>query len=163
GFNRKTPLFTYNTYATYNAMEGEFDPSFSKAAGPDSKSSRRPVGLAYDLSYILPLNKNLGFTFALMRAPRYNQIEYRSPTWNTNTGILAAYQNNELVSNVNISTAKATADWKFGQNSTVQASFYNMDRRSLTRQFFTQFNPGAGATGDYTFIQGAASAAGSAA
>jgi iron complex outermembrane receptor protein len=160
GFSRKDPLFTYNAYATYNAIEGEFDPSFSKVAGPDSKSSKRPVGLAYELSYIFPLNKNLGFTFALTRAPRYNQVEYRSPTWNTNTGILAAYQNNELVSDADIRTAKATVDWKFGRNSTVQASYYDMDRRSLTRQHFSQFNPGAGATGDYTFIQGAATGVG---
>lgn len=112
--------------------------------------------MAYDLSYILPLKKNLAFTFALTRAPRYNQVEYRSPTWNTVSGILAAYQNNELVPDVDIRTAKATVDWKIGQNSTVQVSYYDMDRRSLTRQVFTQFNPGANATGSPTFIQGAA-------
>lgn len=161
GFSRKTPLFTYNTYLTYNAMEGEFDPSFDKQAGPDALSSKRPVQLAYDLSYILPLNKNLGFTFAVTRAPRSNNVEYRSPTWNTNTGILAAYQNNELVSDVDIRTYKATVDWKFGQYSSFQASYYDMDRRSLTRQNISQFNPGTGATGDSTFIQGAASAGGS--
>lgn len=161
GFGRKDPLFSYNTYVTYNAIEGQFDPSFSKQAGPDSKSSKRPVQIAYDLSYILPLNKNLGFTFAVTRAPRSNNIEYRSPTWNTNTGILAAYQNNELVSDVDIRSYKATVDWKIGRHSTIQVSYYDMDRRSLTRQHFTQFNPGTGATGDRTFVQGAASAGGS--
>ncbi len=163
GFSRKTPLFSYNTYLTYNAMEGEFDPDFGKVAGPDAKSSKRPVQAAYDLSYILPLNKHLGFTFALTRAPRYNQVEYRSPTWNTNTGILAAYQNNELVSDVDIRSMKASVDWKIGRNSTLQASFYDMDRRSLTRQHFTQFNPGTGATGGETFVQGTAAGVGSAA
>lgn len=161
GFSRKNPLFSYSTYLTYNAIEGEFDPSLSKVAGPDGKASKRPVQMAYDLSYILPLKKNLAFTFALTRAPRYNQVEYRSPTWSTVSGILAAYQNNELVSDVDIRTAKATVDWKIGANSTVQVSYYDMDRRSLTRQVFTQFNPGAGATGDPTFIQGAATSVGS--
>jgi iron complex outermembrane receptor protein len=160
GFSRKDPLFSYSTYLTYNAIEGEFDPSWSKVAGPDGKSSKRPVQMAYDLSYILPLKKNLAFTFALTRAPRYNQVEYRSPTWSTVSGILAAYQNNELVSDVDIRTAKATVDWKIGQNSTVQVSYYDMDRRSLTRQVFTQFNPGANATGSPTFIQGAATSVG---
>jgi len=163
GFSRKSPLFSYSTYLTYNAIEGEFDPSLSKVAGPDGKSSKRPVQMAYDLSYIFPVNQNLAFTFALTRAPRYNQVEYRSPTWGTLTGILAAYQNNELVSDVDIRTAKATVDWKIGKNSTVQVSYYDMDRRSLTRQVFTQFNPGAGATGDHTVIQGAANGVGSAA
>lgn len=161
GFSRRTPLFSYNTYMTYNAMDGEFDPSFSKQAGPDSKSSKRPVQLAYDLSYILPLNKNLGFTFSVTRAPRSNNIEYRSPTWNTNTGVLATFQNNELVSDVDIRSYKATVDWKIGDFGTLQASYYDMDRRSLTRQHFTQFNVGANPTGDATFVQGASTAVGS--
>lgn len=161
GFSRKTPLFSYNTYLTYNAMEGEFDPSFSKRPGPDAKATKRPVQLAYDLSYILPLNKNIGFTFAYTRAPRSNNIEYRSPTWNTNTGILAAYQNNELVSDVDIQSYKASVDWKIGQFSTIQASYYDMDRRSLTRQHFSQFNPGTAPTGDSTFVQGTSAANGS--
>ena len=161
GFSRRTPLFSWNTYMTYNAMEGEFDPSFSKQAGPDSKSSKRPVQLAYDLSYILPLNKNLGFTFAVTRAPRSNNIEYRSPSFNANTGILASYQNNELVSDVDIRSYKATVDWKIGQYGTLQASYYDMDRRSLTRQHFTQFNAGANPTGDSTYVQGAATGVGS--
>jgi len=163
GFIRRTPLFSYNTYMTYSAIEGEFDPSFGKIAGPDTRSSKRPVQLAYDLSYILPLNKKLGFTFALTRAPRYNQVEYRSPNWNTNTGILNSYQFNELVSDVDIRSAKATIDWKIGGNSTVQASFYDMDRRSLTRQHFNVLTPGAGSTGDHAFIQGAATGVGVAA
>ncbi|MES2697005.1 MAG: TonB-dependent receptor [Verrucomicrobiota bacterium] len=163
GFIRKTPLFSYNTYLTYNAIEGEFDPTYSKVAGPDPKSTRRPVQLAYDLSYILPLNKRLGFTFALTRAPRFNEVEYRSPSWNTNTGILAAYQSNELVSNVDIRSLKGTVDWKIGTKSTVQASFYDMDRQSFTRQHFSVITPGAGATGDPTFVQGAATSVGTSA
>lgn len=161
GFSRKTPLFRWNTYMTYNAMEGEFDPSFSEQAGPDSRSSKRPVQLAYDLSYILPLNKNLGFTFAVTRAPRSNNIEYRSPTFNTNTGVLATYQDNELVSDVDIRSYKATIDWKVGRYGTFQASYYDMDRRSLTRQHFTQFNVGTNPTGDSTYVQGATPGVGS--
>lgn len=160
GFSRKTPLFSYNIFSTYNALEGEFDPSFGKVAGPNSSSSKRPVQLGYDLAYILPLNQKLGFTFALTRAPRYNQTEFRTPTWNVNTGVLSSYQLNEYVSNVDIQTAKASMDWKINQDNTVQLSFYDMDRRSLVRQHFSILTPGAGSTGDSTHVQGAATSVG---
>ncbi len=160
GFSRSRPLFTYNLYTTYNAIEGEFSPSYSKAAGPDGLSSIRPVQLAYDLSYILPVNRKLAFTFALTRAPRFNQVEYRSPGWNKNTGILNNYQFNELLSNVDLRTGKGTVDWKITDRSSLQVSFHKTDRRSLTRQNFNQFTPGAGSTGDSNSIQGAATAVG---
>ncbi|MBL9199662.1 MAG: TonB-dependent receptor [Opitutaceae bacterium] len=163
GFSRRTPLLSYNSYLTYNASEDEFSPSLSKVAGPDGLASKRPVQLAYDLSYIFPWRKNLAFTFALTRAPRFNEIEYRSPTWNTVTGLLNAYQFNELVSDVDIRTGKATIDWKPGPDTTVQVSYYKMDRRSLTRQHFQVLTPGAGSTGDWRFIQGAATGVGTAA
>ena len=155
GFSRVKPLFTYNLYTTYNAIEGEFDPSLSKAAGPDGLSAKAPVGLAYDLSYILPLSKKLAFTFALTRAPRLNEVEYRSPGWNKNTGILNNYQFNELLSYVDLRTGKGTVDWRITDQSTLQVSFHKTDRRSLTRQHFNQFTPGVGAIGDANSIQGA--------
>jgi len=160
GFSRAKPLFSYNLYLTYNAIEGEFSPSFSKAAGPDDLSTVAPVQFAYDLSYILPVNKKLAFTLALTRAPRFNQVEYRSPGWNKNTGILNNYQFNELLSNVDLLTAKATVDWRIADKSTLQVSFHKTDRKSLTRQNFDQFTPGAGSTGDANFIQGAANGVG---
>lgn len=161
GFSRRTPQFKWNTYLTHNAMEGEFNPSFSKQDGPDAKSSKRPVQFAYDLSYILPLNKNLGFTFAVTGAPRSNNVEFRSPSFNANTGILASYQNNEYVSNVDIRSYKAGVDWKIGQYGTFQASYYDMDRSSVVRQNITQFAVGANATGDHTYVQGATPGVGS--
>lgn len=160
GFSRAKPLFSYNLYLSYNAIEGEFSPSFSKAAGPDALSTKRPVQMAYDLSYILPLNKKIAFTLAVARAPRFNQVEYRSPGWNKNTGILNNYQFNELLSNVDLFNAKVTADWRLSPKSSVNVSFYKMDRDSLTRQHFNQFTPGAGSTGDMNSIQGAATAVG---
>lgn len=160
GFSRAKPLFAYNLYLTYNAIEDEFEPSFKKAAGPDALSSKAPVQMAYDLSYILPVNKRLAFTLAATRAPRLNQVEYRSPGWNKNTGILNNYQFNELISNVDLRTYKATVDWRVTDNSTLQVSYHNTDRRSLTRQNFNQFTPGAGSVGDSEFIQGAANGVG---
>lgn len=160
GFSRPTPLFSYNVYLTYNAMEGEFDPSFSKAAGPDPKSTKRPVQFAYELSYILPLRKTLAFTFAFSRAPRYNQSEFFTPTWNLNTLTLTSEGVNEYLNNVDLRTAKVTADWRPTTNSTLQLSYNRTDRASLTRQNTTLFTPGAGATGDQYLIRGAASGVG---
>jgi TonB-dependent receptor len=160
GFSRPTPLFSYNTYLTYNALEGAFDPGFGKAAGPDPKSTLRPVQFAYDLSYILPLRRTLAFTFALTRAPRYNQSEFFTPTWNLTTQTLTSQGVNHYVSNVDLRTAKATLDWRPTENSTLQLSFSQTDRASLTRQNTTLFTPGAGSTGDAVSIRGAATGVG---
>ena len=163
GFSRSTPLFSYSTYLTYNAMAHEFNPRFSRAAGPDSKSTQRPVQFAYDLSYILPLNKKVAFTFALTSAPRFNQSEFFTPTWNLNTLLLTSQGQNEYINNVDLTTKKATIDWRLVENGTLQLSYSRTDRASLIRQNTTLFTPGAGATGDATSIKGAATGVGTAA
>jgi iron complex outermembrane recepter protein len=161
GFSRSTPLFTYNLYTTYNALGGKFSPSLSKRPGPDHVSAERHVQLAYELSYILPLRKDMAFTFSAGRAPRYNPSEFHTPTWNHQTLQQVSYIANAYISHVDLQTAKGTFDWRPGTDNTIQFSYNLTDRKSYTRQNRFVYNMGANTTGDHTFVQGNASGVGS--
>lgn len=166
GFIRKDALFSYNVYLTHSYMEGEwgkFNPTISKQPGVDARSAKRRSDIGYDLSYILPLNQKVGFTFAVTRAPRYNPAEFHQPSYNQNTGIInTAYYANYL-SYVDLKTYKATMDVKVGDYGTFQLSYHDTDRYSFVRQNRFGFSFGSGGEGN-TFVsrEGAAGAVGSA-
>lgn len=166
GFIRKNPLFSYNVYLTHSYLDGEwgkFDPSMSKQPGLDGRSAKRRSDIGYDLSYILPLNRNVGFTFAVTRAPRYNPAEFHQPTYNQNTGIIATSNYANYLSYVDLKTYKVTMDVKVGSYGSLQLSYHDTDRYSFVRQNLFAFNYGAGGTGEtWVSREGAAGAVGSA-
>jgi len=166
GFIRKDPLFSYNVYMTQSYLDsgwGKFKPSFSKWPGVDGRSSQRRSGIGYDLSYILPLNKNVAFTFAVTNAPRWNPAEFHQPTYNQNTGIIATSNYVHYISYVDLKTYKATMDVKVGDYGTFQLSYHDTDRYSFVRNHLFGLNYGTGGTGE-TFVsrEGAAGAVGTA-
>lgn len=166
GFIRKDPLFSYNVYLTHSYLDsewGKFSPSLSKKPGLDARSAQKRSNFGYDLSYILPLNKNVGFTFAVTRAPRYNPAEFHQPTYNQNTGIIATSNYVNYLSYVDLKTYKATMDVKVGNYGTFQLSYHDTDRYSFVRQSLFGLNYGTGGTGE-TFVsrEGAAGAVGTA-
>jgi TonB-dependent receptor len=163
GFSRQKPLLSYNLFGTYNQLGGieEFSPSLGKAAGPDAKSSSRYVQPAFNLSYILPLNKSLGFTFAASRAPRRADLEFFNPTWDRVRLIQTQNRMNNVITEALTQMVSATVDWKMSERDSMRASFLHSNRDSYTRQNIIISSVGANATGGPNFSQGAATGVGS--
>ncbi len=161
GFNRSTPLFRYNAFVTMQAKgsQDNLPPFFSKYAGNDSDTTRYPVQPGFDLSYSLPLNQALAFTFNAGYNARYQDREYLSPTWDRVRYVQTA---GTMLSVINIFTKDilaAGADWKTGRN-TVQARVDVTRQVAYTRQNNFTYNFGTGATGGENFTTGAATGVG---
>ncbi len=155
GFSRKTPLFTYSLYTTYTALPGEFNPGLTKAAGVDAQTTRRPLQLNYDLTYILPINRKVAFTFSYGQTNGIQEAEYISPTWDVAAGMLTSEIFNQFVNANSQKAGRATFDWRMSPNSSLQINYYGTARESMTRANWMRYVLSAsGRTGDGTFVQG---------
>lgn len=74
GFSRKTPLLSYNVYATLSTLDGldQTGKIFTKSAGPDDRSNMARVNPSFNLNYLLPLNRSLAVALSLSKSSRYN-------------------------------------------------------------------------------------------
>jgi TonB-dependent receptor len=162
GFSRAKPLLSYNAFLTNNALNGisDINPSLRKQAGPDPKTSVPYSQPAFNLSYVLPLNKRLAFTFALSRAPRYSDFQYLFSVWDRVRGIETQNRPGNLISTEERDLASISADWKPADRHVVSASFQGSNQTVFTRQFHLTSTVGANATGGPTFSQGTPNAVG---
>ena len=76
-FERAKPLFTYRLYL--GARQGDL--TLSRRAAPLPEAAGRRVTPNFDLSYIAPVSKNLGFTFGASHANRYTQTHFSNLIW----------------------------------------------------------------------------------
>ncbi|MEY4688461.1 MAG: hypothetical protein RIR76_2484 [Verrucomicrobiota bacterium] len=162
GFSRATPLLSYNAFLTHNALGGPGDlhPRLRRQTGPDPKTSVPSTQPAFNLSYILPLNRKLAFTFALSRAPRYSDFQYLFSVWDRVRGIQTQNRPGNLILTEERDLASVSVDWKPADRHVVQASFQGSNQTVFTRQFHLTSTVGANATGGPTFSQGAPTAVG---
>jgi TonB-dependent receptor len=163
GFSRAKPLLSYNAFLTNNALNGltDINPSLRRQAGPDPKTSVPYTQPAFNLSYILPLNRRLAFTFALSRAPRYSDFQYLFSVWDRVRGIQTQNRPGNLILTEERDLASVSVDWKPAERHVLQASFQGSNQTVFTRQFHLTSTVGANATGGPTFSQGAPTAVGS--
>lgn len=162
GFSRSKPLLSYNVFLTNNALNGisDVNPSLHKQAGPDPKTSVPYSQPAFNLSYILPLNKRLAFTFALSRAPRYSDCLYLRSIWDYVQGLQTVHRPNRVILTEERAQAAMSVDWKPVDRHLVQVSFQGSNQTIFTRQLALFATAGANATGGPTFTQGAPTAVG---
>ncbi|MEY4940647.1 MAG: hypothetical protein RIQ93_2382, partial [Verrucomicrobiota bacterium] len=163
GFSRSKPLFTYNAFLGTVGLHGlkDLDLSFDQKAGPDPKSGFRSLQPAFNLSYILPLNKSLAFTFSLSRAERVQDWEYLFSQWDQVRNIQTLTRPGALVFGEKRDLASIGVDWRIAKNHLTQFSFQGSNQTVFTRQSHLQVAAGAGATGDRNSTQGAATGVGS--
>ncbi|WP_414663408.1 TonB-dependent receptor domain-containing protein [Horticoccus sp. 23ND18S-11] len=162
GFSRSKPLLSYNAFLTNNALNGlgDINPSLRQQAGPDPKTSVPYSQPAFNLSYLLPLNKQLAFTFALSRAPRYSDFQYLFSVWDRVRGIETQNRPGNLILTEERDLAAVSIDWKPADRHLVQAGFQGSNQTVFTRQFHLTSTVGANATGGPTFSQGSPAAVG---
>ena len=162
GFSRAKPLLSYNAFLTNNALGGlsDLNPTLRKQAGPDPKTSLPYSQPAFNLSYIHPLNRQLAFTFALSRAPRYSDYQYLFSVWDRVRGLQTQNRPGNLVVTETRELAAFSVDWKPADRHLVTAGFQGSNQTNFTRQFHLTSTVGANATGGPTFSQGAPTAVG---
>jgi iron complex outermembrane recepter protein len=144
GFTTRKPRFDYNLYTTYNGNKGQFNPSFTKAGGPDRDSTLRPAQLAYSLSYLHPIQNKVALSLALSRAPRYQTAHFIVPNWDLNQLRVGSQYLGDFTSFADAMTIKAGIDWKVGKHGMLQFSHTDTQRDSITRHSRVRWLTAAG-------------------
>lgn len=164
GFGRTKPLLSYNTFLTSSAVGGlkDIELSLRRRDGPDPDTSVAPNRPAFNLSYLLPVNKQLAFTFALASSARPAEMENLFAIWDQVRGVQTYHRPlHFVVFNEKRNLASLTATGRWAERHTLQASFQATDSIIYTRQFQMNAQTGAGATGDANHSLGAPTAVGS--
>ncbi|MSU48691.1 MAG: TonB-dependent receptor [Opitutus sp.] len=159
-FDKKIAGFSYQSYIQFNKTNG-----FSLGGGrrePISQTSAKFNQPSIEMQYSVPLNPNLAVNIAASRTWRQSHGEDQLPSgWDLVRNVLANAQYGKFVNPVTTRSGQFGMDWRLGSSDWLSAS---VQRRHFDRPISRSgFNPnfGAGASGDGTFTQGAATAVGS--
>jgi TonB-dependent receptor len=160
-FERRTPLLSYSVYQLLNTDSG-----ITFGGGPRGQLpgvSPRFHEPSWSLSYVHPLNERLGVTAGVGSTWRKRGMDGRTenPTWNLVNLFQRTSQYSHLRSIVKTRTGQVGADWRVGPRDTLSANFEYKDRWVMVPRDLLLINYGAGAVGDATFTQGAATGVGS--
>ncbi len=164
GFEARKPVFTYQVYQLFHNRSG-----LTLDGGPRNHVddlSPKYVQPSFNFSYLHPVNKNLAFTVGGSRTWRQKPMERGADSDETATwDLIAGYQRQSewqsLSQILKTWSAQVGADWRITPRDTLSLSFqYRESDSYITRSIFTAAY-GAGATGDASFSQGAATGVGS--
>ncbi|WP_438480625.1 TonB-dependent receptor domain-containing protein [Oleiharenicola lentus] len=162
-FSAKRPVFNYRTYFLIDSKS-----SFDFDAGPRGLSDKLSPNYkqpSFDFSYILPINKKFGITVGASRTWRIKPMESGDNTdtnadWNYTTGAFRQATWFTLDQIFQTWNAQFGADWKISNRSQLSFSFQQRGVSSNIMRESVVINFAAGATGDPTFVQGAATGVG---
>lgn len=168
GFSRKKPLLTYNVFGTYTALDGIESPGSgsTRATRADGRSTTSRYQPAYNLSYLLPVNDKLAFTFALSESMRYNDWQTLRPVWDKVRRVQSSQQNTHAPLEEDKFLASGSMEWRISPEHTVRLSAQRTKQEITLRQHSIVTTSGAGATrgtleNGLSFTQGAATRVGS--
>lgn len=159
-FERKKPVFTYQIYQLLNTDSG-----VTFGGGPPGMLPGVSPGYnkpSWSFSYLNPLTENFGvsasggFTWRKQGLRGRNQ----TPTWNLVNRFQRQSQHTHIRSIVDTTTAQAGFDWRIKQRHTLYFNYEYKDRWVMVPRDQLVINFGAGATGDASHTQGAATGVG---
>ena len=158
GFERKTPLFSYNLYSSFNA---ELGLTLEKQPAGIHYLRTSSIGPSANLLYAYPVNNSLAITVGGSFIYGYIPADQTAPIWNLSTLVQtqSTFQSTpQLVITKNLNFG---VDWKWGSRNIFAVTYQGRDRgtQGTTSGFNVLY--GAGATGGPTFTQGAATGVGS--
>ncbi len=161
-FERKSPLLAYSVYQLLNTDSG-----ITFGGGPRGQLpgvSPKYHEPSWSLSYVHPINERLGVTAGVGTTWRKRGLDGRNetPTWNLVNRFQRTSQYSHLRSIVKTRTGQVGADWRVSPRDTLSANLEYKDRWVMVPREVLLINYGAGAVGDATFTQGAATGVGSA-
>ncbi|MBI5767502.1 MAG: carboxypeptidase regulatory-like domain-containing protein [Verrucomicrobia bacterium] len=164
GFDTRRPEFSYQLYQIFHSRSG-----LTLDGGPRNHVgalSPKWVEPSFGLSYLLPVNKQLARSAGASRTWRQKPMERgkdsdETATWNLVDGFQRQSDWQSLAQILKTWSANLGADWRLTPRDTLSASFqYRESDSYITRSIFSAIY-GAGATGNATFTQGAATGVGS--
>lgn len=158
GLERSKPYFRYEVST---AFDPEYGFELSDRVGPHSSMTGPPIRPSFDLNYIRPINRNVAVTLAFAnRQNYYGQEDAAIVAWNQVAGFQTTVTNLRLAQLVDLYTGSFAVDWKLGDKNLFKAGISYRSRVADQGNHGLQVTYGAGATGDDSFTQGAATGVG---
>lgn len=160
-FERRSPLLSYSIYQLLNTDSG-----ITFGGGPRGQLpgvSPKFHEPSWSISYLHPINDRFGVTAGIGSTWRKRGQDGRNetPTWNLVDRFQRTSQYSHLRSIVKTRTGQVGADWRVGPRATLSGNFEYKDRWVMVPRDVLAINYGAGATGNATQTQGAATGVGS--
>lgn len=163
GFDVKKPVFNYQVY-----WMGFTTPPLGLRAGPKGQVSELSPHYqqpSFNLSYLVPLNRRLAFSFGLSRSWRIKQMERDSYTdtqsdWNLVSDFQRQSTWYSLRSLLRTWSGEMGLDWKISPNDTLGVTFQErlVSNFIMRNDFVAAY--GTGATGNQYYTQGASTGVG---
>lgn len=164
GFEAKRPVFNYKVYLLTDSYTGlTFD---GGPRGPTNLLSPKYQQPSFDFTYLFPVNKTFALSFGGSRSWRLKPMERDNALdtqadWNFNGGFQRLSTWLSLANVIQTWSAQVGADWKIAERDVVSASLQHRYVSNNIMRLSYAATYGAGASGDSTFTQGAATAVGS--
>jgi iron complex outermembrane recepter protein len=164
GFETRRPAFNYQLYQLFHSRTG-----LKLEGGPRTHVealSPHFVQPSFNFSALYPVNKNLAISAGGSRTWRQKPMERgkdsdETATWDLVNGILRSSDWQSLAQILKTWSGQVGVDWRMTPRDTLSTGFqYRESDSYITRSIFSAAY-GAGATGDGTFVQGAATGVGS--
>ncbi|MSU51258.1 MAG: hypothetical protein EXS37_19590 [Opitutus sp.] len=121
-FDQSRPTFNYRTMLSANLSSWDGGRYYSLGRTPFSRGDNHKVLPGFDLSYIKPLNKNLGFSVSAMSSQQFTPGPTESATWRpTQSATTLAPANQPFLGTVTLADAPklitrrslgGTLDWR---------------------------------------------------
>ncbi|HUR57885.1 MAG TPA: carboxypeptidase regulatory-like domain-containing protein, partial [Opitutaceae bacterium] len=162
GFESRKPVFNYQAYMLFNTRDAEVFGGGPRGHVPGTSPGYKQPSFNFD--YLRPLNKNFAITVGGARTWRQLPIsgEDETPTWNLVNGFQRQSQWQNLDQVLKTISAQVGFDWRISPRDVLSVKAnYRESSSYITRNVITA-NFGAGATGNATFTQGAATGVGTA-
>ena len=165
GFESKRPRLDFQLYQLFHSRTG-----ITLDGGPRthvSALSPKWVQPSLNFSYLHPVNKNFAFTVGGARTWRQKPMERdddadETAEWNLVSGFQRQSEWQSLSQILATWTGQAGADWKISPHDTLSAGIQYRETTSYITRSNLVLAYGAGATGNASFTQGAATGVGTA-
>lgn len=159
GFERRTPLLTYNLSSVTRADSGYT--RFGKINGPYPYLTARLINPNLDLAYLHPINKSLAITVGASHLLNYINTDSATPSWDRVRLVQTSFIFGNAPQLVLTRSGRVGIDWRLGGKHTVSASVQHRTRNGSSAGHRVTVNYGAGAIGDRNSTQGTSNGVGS--
>lgn len=149
------PQLNVSTYVTFNVINGRpgLDLTLDKRAGPDARTSARPLRPGFDLVYLRPVNERFGLTVSAGASSRYNYYDSIQTLWDLVRNVNPRLIKQDVIVISDRLNAGLTTDWQVSNTDRLRASFqYSEDDFDVVVSAM-DYNFNSGASGDRSYTE----------
>ena len=150
-FEYRAPRLSYRAFGTLNSKHA----GQGTRPAPGNEGELNPLQPGFDLNYVLPVSRNLGFTAAATYFARHNESDLYTGTWSLTSPVpfLTGSVRNTSPQLRSGGSVGGGVDWRLAPRTVLSGTFSYTEKYAAADGRVLTNALGAGATGDATFAQ----------